>query len=234
MKAILHWLATLFVAFSIGTVISLAVLACMLWWKGALADDRVLGMLAVLQGIETPRDAVSPPGDPADEEQPSIEQLIERRLAASLDLDLRESAIDKTLGDLRALESQIKGERMRLDEWKVSFDQRLAALETQSADQALTEVQQALASMSPKQAKDQILRLLKDRDSPADEPMNDLVAVLKTMPDDKRRKIYGEFKSPEEAETLAEILRYLRLGEPDADLIRSTRSELNQQLQPQR
>jgi hypothetical protein len=234
MKAILNWLATLVVAFSVGTVISLVVLALMLWWKGALADDRVLGMLAVLQGIETPRDAISPRGNPANEEQPSIDQLMQRRLAASLDLDLRESAVDKTLGDLRALESQIKGERTRLDEWKVSFDQRLDALETQSADQALIEVQQALASMSPKQAKDQVLRLLADRAGQADEPMDDLVAILKGMPDDKRRKIYGEFKTPDEAETLAEILRYLRLGEPDADLIRSTRSELNQQLQPQR
>src|SRR5262245_24076672 len=144
MKAILNWLATLFVAFSIGTVLSLGVLIGMLWWKGALADDRVLGMLAVLQGIEAPHQAITAQGNAADEEQPSIEQILQRRVAASLDLDLRESTIDKTLSDLRALKTQIKGERTRLDEWKASFDQRLAMLETQATDQALAEVQQTL------------------------------------------------------------------------------------------
>ena len=102
MKAAANWLGTLFVALCVGTVISLAVLVGMLWWKGALTDDRWLGMLAALQGIEPAKTAATAE-DPAADEQPSLTQLMERRLGASLDLELRETAIDKSLGDLRTL-----------------------------------------------------------------------------------------------------------------------------------
>src|SRR5688500_33879 len=116
MKAALSWLATLCVAFSIGTVVSLAVLIGMLWWQGTLAGERLLGMLAVLQGIQAPGNSAAAGSDPAADEQPSLDQIMQRRLAVSLDLDLRETAIDKALGELRNLESQIETENLRLDQ----------------------------------------------------------------------------------------------------------------------
>ncbi|MDX1947352.1 MAG: hypothetical protein SFU86_18265 [Pirellulaceae bacterium] len=235
MKAALNWLGMLLVALCIGTTISLAVIAGMLWWKGAFTDDRVLGMLAVLQGIELASPAAPTAPNPQDDEQPSLRQQRQERLAASLDLDLRESAIDKSLGDLRTLESQIRTERERLDLWKQSFDQRLANLETQATDQALLAVQQTLEAMSPRQAKEQILKMLEERAPNAvDDPVRDVVTIMKTMPLDKRRKIIAEFKSPDESEKLAEILHDIRVGLPDADVIRDTRNQLQQQLKPQR
>lgn len=235
MKAAFRWLGTLFVALCIGTAISLAVIVGTLWWKGALADDRVLGMLAVLQGVELPRPVVATVANPADDEQPSLQQILQQRLVASLDLDLRESAIDKSLADLRTLESQIKTERERMDLWKQSFDQRLASLETQATDQALLAVQQTLEAMNPRQAKEQILMMLEEAAPNAiDDPVRDVVTIMKTMPLDKRKKIIGEFKTPEETEKLAEILHEIRLGMPDADVIRDTRNQLQQQLKPQR
>jgi hypothetical protein len=148
---------------------------------------------------------------------------------------LRESAVDKSLGDLRNLESQIKTESKRLDTWKISFDKRLQELETKAADTALLEIQQTLEVMNPKQAKDQIVRVLEEPPTNAtDRPLQDVVTILKTMSLDKRKKILTEFKTPEETETLAVILREIRLGMPDSELIRDTRSQLQDQLNPQR
>src|SRR4051794_27419386 len=120
MKAAFRWMGTLVVALSLGTFVSLNVLLLMLWWKGVLADERVLGMLAALQGIK-PTTAADAAQQGADAEQPSLNQILQSRLRASLDLDLRESAIDKSLGDLRALETQLRRETDRLDGWKESF-----------------------------------------------------------------------------------------------------------------
>ena len=234
MKRILSWLGSLFVAFALGTTISLVVLVAMLWWKGALTDDRLLGMIAALQGIQPLRATSADETNSVSAEQPSLDQIIQSRLRASLDLDLRESAIDKSLGDLRTVESQIKTERERLDLWKLDFDQRLAKLETAATDAALLEVQRALEVMSPKQAKDQILKMLDEPGAAEDDPMQDVVTVLKSMADDKRKKLLSEFKTPEEAEKLAEILREIRLGLPDSEIIRDTRNQLQQQLNPQR
>jgi hypothetical protein len=233
MKAALNWLGTLFIALCVGTFLSLAVLVGMLWWKGALSDDRWLGMLAALQGIE-PVPVLATGRDETDAEQPSLDQLLEKRVAASLDLELRETAIDKSLGDLRILETNIKTENDRLDKWKLSFDMRLAKLESQTTDEALLQLQRMLEVMSPKQAKDQILRMLKDTPNTDDDPMRDVVTILKTMPGDKQKKILAEFKLEPEEQKLAEVLRQVRLGSPDADLIRETRNELQSQLQPQR
>jgi hypothetical protein len=234
MKRFFSWLGSLLVAFAIGTTISLLVLIGMLWWKGALGDDRLLGMIAALQGIQPLPTAAGEGADSAAAEQPSLDQIMQSRLRASLDLDLRESAIDKSLGDLRTVESQIKTERERLDLWKLDFDQRLAKLETAATDAALLEVQRALEVMSPKQAKDQILKMLGEPSTNADDPMQDIVTVIKSMADDKRKKLLGEFKTPEESEKLAEILHEIRLGLPDSEIIRDTRNQLQQQLNPQR
>jgi hypothetical protein len=234
MKFIFRWLGSALVAFSIGTVISLAVVLAMLWWKGALTDDRLLGMIAALQGIKPVPPAEADAASAAEAEQPSLDQLMQARLRASLDLDLRESAIDKSLGDMRTVETQIKTERERLDLWKLDFDQRLAKLETAATDAALLEVQRALEAMQAKQAKDQILKMLEEPTTTGDDPMQDVVTILKTMADDKRKKLLAEFKTPDEAEKLAEILRQVRLGLPDSDVIRDTRNQLQQQLNPQR
>ena len=233
---IVRLLGALAVAFCIGTTISLVVMAGMLWFKGALGRDRLMALVAALNGIETRREAAPVAGaEKANGEQVSFDEVMKRRLLASLDLDLRESAVDKSLGDLRNLESQIKSENLRLDQWKVSFDKRLQELETKAADTALLEIQQTLEVMNPKQAKDQIVRVLEEPPlNDTDQPLHDVVTILKTMPLDKRKKILTEFKTPKEIETLAVILREIRLGMPDAELIRDTRGQLQEQLNPQR
>ena len=233
---IVRLLGALGIAFCIGTTISLVVVGAMLWTKGVLGRDRLMGLVAALNGIETRRDAAPAEGaEKPNGEQVSFDEVMKRRLLASLDLDLRESAVDKSLGDLRNLESQIKSENLRLDQWKVSFDKRLQELETKAADTALLEIQQTLEVMNPKQAKDQIVRVLEEPPlNDTDQPLHDVVTILKTMPLDKRKKILTEFKTPKEIETLAVILREIRLGMPDAELIRDTRGQLQEQLNPQR
>lgn len=228
MKAALRWISALFVAFAIGTVISLAVIGAMLWWKGVLTDERLYGMLAALQGIKPP----PPPSLSAldtDAEQPSFDQILNSRMRASLDLALRENAIDKSLGDLRTIESALKSESLRLDSWKRSFDERLASLQTAATEAALLEVQRTLEAIQPKQAKEQIMKTLSEPKTARDNPMEDIVRILKAMPLDKRKKILAEFKTPEEVEKLSEILRVIRLGGSDADLLDDTRRQLQQQ-----
>ena len=77
MKVIAQWLSNLVIAFSIGTVISLAVVLGMLWWKGALADERVLGMLAALQEIKPAPPQQKAKAIDAHPEQPSLDEIMQ-------------------------------------------------------------------------------------------------------------------------------------------------------------
>lgn len=236
MMKILGWIGSAVVAFCVATVISLGVLGGMLWMKGALGGDRYLAILAAVYGI--PQDGSAKKveaGKDTNPEQPSLEAVLERRALTSLDLDLRESALDKGLQDLRSLESQIKIERDRLDLWKQSFDKRIATLETGRTEQAIVELQQAIEAMQPKQAKDQLMQILNTPPKSAeDTPLHDVVNLLKNLPLEKRKKIYAEFKLPEEVEKLSEILREIRLGAPESELLRDTRKQLQQQLNPKK
>jgi hypothetical protein len=231
MKSAFRWLSALLVAVSIGTSISLVVLLIMLWWKGVLADERVLGMLAALQGIR-PASLTADGMLSTDADRPSPNELLQARLRASLDLDLRESAIDKSLGDLRTIETQLRSESTRLDDWKKSFDKRLSDLQTAATDASLAEVQRTLEVMDPKQAKDQIIRMLDQPPAAGENAMQDIITILKQMPLDKRKKILGSFKSDPEIEKLHDILREILRGGADADLLRDTRSQLQQQGNP--
>ena len=85
-------------------------------------------------------------------------------------------------------------------------------------DAALLEVQRTLEAIAPKQAKEQLLRMLAEAKTPADQPMEDVLRILKAMPLDKRKKILAEFKTPEEIEKLADVLREIRLGGSDAQM----------------
>jgi hypothetical protein len=179
-----------------------------------------------LQGIKAER-PTERPLDP-DAEQPSFGQILEARTVASLDLDLRESAIDKSLGELRTLETQLVTESRRLDGWKESFDKRLAELQTAATDASLLELQRTLEAIDPKQAKEQLLKMLEEPKSASDDPMEDVVRIIKAMPLDKRRKILAQFKTEKEVEQLHDILHVVRLGGSDTELLEETRGLLQQ------
>jgi hypothetical protein len=232
----LRYLGLLFVWFCVGTVLAQAALVGMLWWKGAFSDDRVMAMYAALHGIERASAAskITPVAD-TNTEQRSLEELAQQRMLRSLDLELRENALDKGLADLRNLEAQIRTDETRLNDWKESYDMRLARLETTALETSLLELQKTLEAIQPKQAKEQILKMIDDApDGRNEQAMQDVVKILKAMPMDKRRKILGEFKSEDEVKTLAEILKEIRLGSPEVDLIRDSRAQLQQELSPQR
>lgn len=216
--------------FCVATVLAQAVVVGMLWWKGAFRDDRAVAMVAALHGIhpESPGAAAVSSRDDA-KEQPSLEEISRKRLLAGLDLSLREAALDKSLVDLRMLEAQIVTENERLKQWQEGMDQRIARAENTVLESSLRELQQTLEAISPKQAKEQILKILETTpDGDDTRAMNDVVRILKAMPLDKRKKILGEFKSAPESEKLADILREIRLSPVEMNMLRDSRSQLEE------
>ena len=84
MKAILGWLGSLLLAVCIGTTVSLLVLTAMLWWKGALGDERLMGMIAALQGIRP----LPPSAEPSFSERPKLDSSSSSVLPGSAQREL--------------------------------------------------------------------------------------------------------------------------------------------------
>lgn len=236
MKKILTMLSSLLTAFCVATLLSQGVGLAWLWTQGALTSDKLFRMVAIIHDVDIDkmRDDLEESIRPEDKEQASHQQVVQARLNESLDLDLRESALDKALSDMRRLQDRLSKEQRRYDQMKNSFDKRLAELEAGARDEGILALQRSLMAMQPKQAKDQIRMILDETAVPLgpagkiDNPMRSVVTVLKSMPIDKQKKILGEFKTPEETEQLHEILRQIRLGMPESDVYGNTRSQLQQ------
>ncbi len=226
MKNIVGMLTQLMLYSCVATVIAAAVGVAMLFQKGAFSDDRVLHMWAALHGISVPGESVSV-GEPASQDMPSYEEILNRRALAALDLDLRENTLDKSLREMRVIEATVRTEQDRFDKLVQSFDGEIKRLEANATDAAVLETQVTLEALPPKQAKQQLLKLLEEPPSPGIEnPMEAVVSLVKAMPIDKRKKILSEFKSPEEEGKLGEILREFLRGSPDVPLLREAREEL--------
>jgi flagellar motility protein MotE (MotC chaperone) len=216
--------------FCVATVLAQAVVLGMLWWKGTFSDDRLVAMFAALHGIHPEKPGVAKAATAQDghaQEQPSLDEISKQRLLASLDLNLRESTLDKALMELRNLEQQVATENERLKQWQEGMDQRIARAENTVLESSLLEVQQTLMVMSPKQAKEQILKMLPTSpDGSETNAMNKVVRMFKAMPLDKRKKIMGEFKTAQESEKLKEILAEMRDSPVEMNLLRDSRNKL--------
>lgn len=229
MSKLLKLLSGAIVYFCVGTVLAQAVGGTFVVARTGFNRDKLYRLVAVIQNVdlESLRAKREAAKKPEHSEQVSPEDVLRARLMKDLHLDLRESAIDKALGELRALEGKLKTERERYDELKQGFDERLAEIERGASDMSLQEVQRTLEAIQPKQAKEQILKMLsEDEEEAAEKAMTDVVTILKAMPLDKRKKIIGEFKTPDDSEKLSEILKEIRLGEPEVSLIRGTREKV--------
>jgi hypothetical protein len=215
--------------FCVATVLAQVGAGVYLVATGALTQEKMYQCLAAFYGVNLHEieQKAAQAHEPPPNEQPDFAEVIKQRALASRDLDLRETAVDKALVDVRALTAQLKTERARYDQLKLQFDARLAELEQVSTDNALQEVQRTLEVIQPKQAKDQILRMLEEAKPEERAAVDrDVITILKAMPLDKRKKIIGEFKTEEEAQKLHDILQQIREGVPETALIRDTRAQL--------
>lgn len=215
---------------SIATVLSLAIVVGLFLMKHGFSRDEAFEVLTVLYKIDTEAIEEKYAGlalQPTSE-QVSFEEVVHARLEANLDLDLRQQALDLALRDLRGLQSDVLTRQARLDQQSNAFDQRLAELEETFEQQAILELEQTLQAIQPRQAKEQLLLMLDDSVLPREDSMLVVVAVLKAMPLDKRKRILEEFKSEEEQQRLRDILRQIRLGEPDMSVIRQTRVQIEE------
>jgi predicted enzyme involved in methoxymalonyl-ACP biosynthesis len=222
----LSMLGSAFAYFSIATVLAVAVVAVMMWQKGAFQDERVHRMWAALYGveIESPQAKAAKSQEPV--ALPTYDEVLNKRALASLDLSLRESAVSHSLDELKNVSLKIQTERTRFDQLVTTFDNRIKQLEQIATDEAVAETQRTIEALPPKQAKQQLLKLLESKPSEdMAKPIDSVVSIVKAMPIEKRRKILSEFKAGDEEDKLAEILKEILRGAPDLPILREARDD---------
>lgn len=210
--------------FSIGTVVAMVIIVAGFIQKTQLTHEKWMRMLAAAYGLEMPASAppTAAPKTDAPPEQPSFEEMLERRARATRDLELREQTMLTLQREVRQQQQTLVEETKRLKALRENFENELAAMRDGAAAAGLDDVRRTLETIKPKQAKEQIVKML------ADDRLDEVVELFSQMSDSKRAKIITEFKTPEEAEQLSRILKRVREGVPLAETADKTRAAINQ------
>jgi hypothetical protein len=224
-KKVFSLLTTAFIYFCVATMLAQIAALSALGAKGALDRGRLYRVLAALHGVDvvTMQTQLMAEKKPSQQEQPSYESRLEAQNLKSLDLDLRETAIDKGLLDLLSLQTNVRTEQTAFQEQRQSYDTKLKDMVEEAQTSSMKDLQRTIEAMRPAQAKEQLLKMLDDK------AMGDVVTILKNMPADKQKKLVAEFKVGSDTEQLYQILKNIRAGEPVVSQIEDARQQLNQQ-----
>jgi hypothetical protein len=149
---------------------------------------------------------------------PTYDEVLAARAQQNLNLEMRERSIQRYVQQLEAMQADLKKEEADFDRRKEAFYDLLDQMTKEGKEGNLGEIQRTLEVLPPDQAKTLLIKML-DADQ-----MSDVVAIIKGMALDKRKKILGEFTSEKEVSQLYEVLNQLRLGEPTASVIDEARN----------
>ncbi|HEX5446262.1 MAG TPA: hypothetical protein VFW87_20715 [Pirellulales bacterium] len=214
--------AALIAALCVATVAAEALLLGFLYSRGKLDEPAVLRVVAAANGIEMLPAAATESETPGNTEEVSLEAMARARALKSRDIELREQSLGENIAVVKTEYNKLIEEKDRYERIKTAFRAQLDELRDGVLANNRETARLILENMKPKQAKDQILRMVKEGE------VNDVVMLLSLMPTAKRAKIIGEFKTDEEAQTLAEVLKLIREGVPETKLIDETEKAINQ------
>lgn len=220
-------LSVVIAAVCVATVLAAALAIGYLRYRGKLDEKTVGRMIAAANETDAP--AAEPrartdaePGP----EQASLEDVARERALRSRDMELREMAISDNLAMIRTEYGKLIDEKDRYERIKTAFRAKLDEERDGALANSRDSARGILEAMKPKQAKDQILKMVSNNE------MDDVVKILTLMPSTKRKKIIDEFKSQEESQTLADILTRIREGLPEKPLIDDAEKALDHQDAP--
>lgn len=217
---LMHGAMALVLYFCLATMITEVILVNYLWGKWKLDRTKLAQMVAVAEGRVPLVGAAKGSAEDTSREQPSYEQVLETRTAKDLNLQLREQALANALAELRSGQLSLSQSQGTLALQRQQYETALKTLQEESEGAGSENVRQTLESIKPKQAKELLVKMLQNGEMAA------VVTLLRDMSEKKRAKIVTEFKSPDEASKIEEVLRQIRTGSPEAELAKDSEQKL--------
>ncbi len=212
------------VYFCVATILAQGILLAHFTLRWPLTRNKLVQILAIAQGVDlfAIRDAAQRDRDKVSPEEVSYQQIRETRAVKVRHLELREKAVRQGLAQLATEQRKLTADLTQLKQLRQAFQKELTDLQQNALAAGRENARLKLESLKPKQAKAQLVEMLKK------DEMDEVVVLLAAMPDAKAAKIMTEFKLPEENEQLYQILRRIREGYPDSKLVADMQNKLSQ------
>jgi hypothetical protein len=226
MIKILNLLWVLILGFCVGTVITEALLAAVLAPKLKLNNARVAQIAAIAQGADVAPKEGPKGASPPENEQASYQEIVEARAVKFRNLELREQQLRNNLAQVQLEESKLADDIKRNKQLADSFNAQLEAVRKNATSSGMDDLLRTIVKMQAKQAKEQLIVMLDNKE------MDAVVSLIRQMPDKQRANIIGQFKTDEEKEKLAEVLRRLREGQPEMQVVEKAQAKAENKKTP--
>lgn len=179
-----------------------------LWFAWSLTPAKVRQALAVMRGERPPSELRPVVEQKTDEpkEEPSYDAILTRRALEYRDLELKNKMLISLKDEVEQLKRELEQKEKNVTEREQKLEAMIARAKQESEDAGRETVRRTLESIRPSQAKELIAEML------ARNEIEEVVRLMQGMNDSKRARIVAEFKSPEDAQKIAEVLRRLREG----------------------
>lgn len=198
-------LLSLFFWFCAATVIAQACILGLTFFRGNLSKKSLVQIIALLNGIDIPGERIKNAiAAGQDVPVPTREEILNAKIETNLEFESREKSLKRLQGQLQTEQNLLSEASKRLSRRIKEHDALVAQFASGRENQRLKDVQDILQIIAPDQAKLQILNMLKDG------AMDDVIAIIKGLPEDKRKKILAEFTAGDDSVKLGEILKELR------------------------
>ncbi len=222
MRRLVPALVQLLVYFAVATLLAQALLLGFAVWKWDLNRDRVIQILALAQGVDlfTMRETALVKAEDVVAEQMSFDEIRTTRALKYRNLERREQALASGLAQMRTEQQNLAEERRRFRSVRDAFEAELNEMREGALAQGMDEVRRILESVRPAQAKLQLIEMLNN------DELDTVVVLLAEMPDQRRSKIIGEFKTPQDQAKIAEVLKRILEGVPDGELAAAAQENL--------
>ncbi|MEZ6133627.1 MAG: hypothetical protein R3C53_01835 [Pirellulaceae bacterium] len=209
------------VAFCVATVLAQCIILTFAAVRGNLKQDTPLKVIALLNGIDITGEQLQKMLEESQSQPvPTYEDVRDAQAEMSKNLQMREDSIRRMKAQIEEMLAQSTKTQEDFDRRKDEFYKLLEEKEANLLDASLLEVRRTLEVLSPEQSKEQIKKMYEN------DQIDDIVAIFKEMPLDKRKKIMGEFTGgPDEVDLLADILARTRAGEPASSIISDARQQ---------
>ena len=179
-----------------------------LWFAWGLTPAKIRRGLAAMRGEQQTVESSSPKLQENSEprEEPSYEAILQQRTLEYRDIELKNKMLMAYKDEIENVRQQVDYKEQIVAEKEKKLETLIAQTRREAEDAGLETVRRTLESLRPAQAKELIAEMLGRNE------LDDVVRLLQGMNDSKRARIIGEFRTPQEAEQIAEVLRRLREG----------------------
>jgi len=202
----MKFLLSLFFWFCAATVLAQACILGLSFFRGNLTKKSMVQIIALMNGIDIPgerlKNAISAGQDVP---VPTRDEILNANIEANLNYKSREESMKRWQGQLQSEQTKLEMESVKLIQLRKEHDAMVEQFKSGRLSQSLKDVQDVLEIVPPDQAKAQLLKMIESK------AMDDVVAIIKAMAEDKRKKILAEFSSEDDSIKLAEILKELRI-----------------------